>query len=223
MPRNAAPFERGRQRLRAAHAAHPAARDQLSGEVAAEMLAPCCGEGFVRPLQDSLRADVDPAAGSHLAVHHQAGAVELVEMRPVVPLADEIRIRDQDARRVGVRAENADRLAGLHEQRFVVFEGAERSDDRVIAVPIASRLAAPAVDDQIFGLFGNLGIEVVHQHAQRRFLLPAFAGKGRAAGRADGLVAGRVFCGDLWHERPSCILSHCDHAFTAPHCAARRR
>ena len=200
--------QRRGQRLRAAHPAHSAGRDQLSGEIALKMFSSGGGERFVGALQNSLRADVDPASGGHLAVHHQAGAVELVEMLPIVPMADEIGIRDQHARRVGVRAENADGLAGLHEQRFVIFERAQRRDDRVIALPVARRFAAPAVDDQVFRLLGHLGIEVVHQHAQRRFLLPAFAGNGRAAGRADGLVAGRVFCGGLWyergHERPSC-------------------
>ena len=182
--------QRRRQRLRAAHAAHAAAHDQFSGEIAAKMFSSGRGKRFVGALQNSLRADVDPASGGHLAVHHQARAVELVEMLPVVPVADEIGIGDQHARRVGVRAENADRLAGLHEQRFVVFERAQRRDDRVKAFPVARRLAAPAVDDQVFRLLGDLGVEVVHQHAQRRFLLPAFAGDGRAARRAHGLVAG---------------------------------
>ena len=49
---------------------------------------------FVGPLQNSLRADVNPAARSHLAVHHQTRAIELIEIFPVAPVADQIRIRD---------------------------------------------------------------------------------------------------------------------------------
>ena len=40
------------------------------------------GEGFVGALHDSLAADVDPGAGGHLAVHHQALSFELVEIPP---------------------------------------------------------------------------------------------------------------------------------------------
>ena len=207
--------QRGGQRLRATHSAHAAAGDQFSGEIALKMFSPGRGERFVSALQNSLRADVDPASGGHLAVHHQAGAVELVEMLPVVPVPDEIRIRDQHARRIGVRAENSHRLAGLHEQRFVVFERAKRRDDGVKAFPVARRFAAPAVDDQIFGLFGDLGIEVVHQHAQRGFLLPAFAGKRSAARRAHRLVAGRFIRGEFHHSPPACNGPRSIQAFTA--------
>ena len=50
-----------------------------------------------------------------------------------------------------------------------------------------SRAARPgaAVDDQFIRLLGNLGIEVVHQHPQRAFLLPAFAGNFAPPRRAD--------------------------------------
>ena len=78
------------QRLRAAHPAHAAAGDQLSGKIALKVFSPGRGKRFVRALQNSLGADVDPAPGGHLAVHHQAGAVELVEILPVAPVSNEI-------------------------------------------------------------------------------------------------------------------------------------
>ena len=183
------------ERLRATHSAHAASHDQFSGEVAAKMLACGCCERFVRALQNALRADVNPAAGGHLAIHHQAGAIEFVEMFPVAPVADEIGIGDQYARRMRVRAKNSDGLAGLDQQSFVIFERAERRDDGVIRIPVARRFAAAAVDDQVFRLLGDFGIEVVHQHAQGGFLLPAFAGKSCAAGGADWLVASGFFGG----------------------------
>ncbi len=69
-------------------------------------------------------ADVDPGAGRHLAVHHQALPIELVEMVPVRPVRHEVGVGDQHARRVGMGAEDADRLARLHQQRLVVLERA---------------------------------------------------------------------------------------------------
>src|SRR5690348_12431578 len=82
--------ERRGERLRAAHSPHAAGGDEFAGEIAAEMLSPRGGESFVRALQNALRADVNPTAGGHLAVHHQAGALEFVELLPIVPVADEI-------------------------------------------------------------------------------------------------------------------------------------
>ena len=119
-------------------------------------------------------------------------------MRPVVPVPHQIRIRDQHARGVGMRLKNADRLAGLHEQSLVVFESAQRIHDRMKAIPIARGFPGAAVDDQIFRTLGDLRIEIVHQHAQRGFLLPTFAGNltcREARGRADSRVSVAVFVG----------------------------
>ena len=172
------------------------------------MLSGGSGKCFVSALKDSLRANVNPASGGHLAVHHQSGAIQLVEIFPVAPVADEIRIGDEHARGVGVGAKNSHRLAGLNEQCFVVFERAERIDDGVVTIPVASSLAASAVDDQVFWLFGDFRVEVVHQHAESRFLLPAFAGNRGAARGALGLVAGGFFGGEFRHRNSSeAILS----------------
>ena len=84
------------------------------------------GERFVRALHDALAADVDPAAGRHLAVHRQAAVLEIAEVLPRRPRRHEQRVGDEHARRAGMRPEDADRLARLHEQRFVVLERAQR-------------------------------------------------------------------------------------------------
>ena len=85
-----------------------------------------------------------------------------------------------------MRPEDADRLARLDEQRLVVRR-ATRSDrdDGVERLPDARRLAGAAVDDQIVGPLGDLGIEIVHQHPQRGFLWPSLARQRRAARRAE--------------------------------------
>jgi hypothetical protein len=85
-----------------------------------------------------------------------------------------------------MRAENADGLAGLHEQRFVVLERLQRPDDRVKRRPAAGGAAGAAVDNQIVRPLGDLGIQVVHQHAQRGFLRPSLARQRRASRCSDG-------------------------------------
>ncbi len=92
------------ERLRAAHAAQPGRQDPLAREVAAEVLPAGLGERLVGALHDALAADVDPRAGRHLAVHHEPLAVELVEVLPGRPVRHEVRVGEQHARRVGVRA-----------------------------------------------------------------------------------------------------------------------
>ena len=81
-------------------------------------------------------------------------------------------------------AEDADGLARLDEQRLVVAERAQLADDRVERLPGARRAAGAAVDDEVVGPLGDVGVEVVHQHPQRRLLRPALARELGAAGRA---------------------------------------
>ena len=121
------PGHHRRERLRAAHAAEARGQDPFALEVAAMMLAAHLDEGLVSALNDALGADVDPRAGRHLAVHHQPLAIELVEMVPGRPVRHEVGIGDQDARRVLVGREDADRLARLDEQGLVLAEPLQAS------------------------------------------------------------------------------------------------
>ena len=159
--------------LRAAHPAEPGGHHQPTRERAAEALAGGRGEGLVGALEDALAPDVDPGAGRHLAVHHQPGRVELAEVLPGRPLRDEVRVGDQHARRELVRLERRDGLARLHEQRLVVAQRHQFADDRVVALPVARRLADAAVHDEVLGALRDVRVQVVLEHAQRRLLLPA--------------------------------------------------
>src|SRR5262245_729486 len=74
-----------------------------------------------------------------------------------------------------MRPEDADRLARLDKQRFIILKGCERTDDGVEGVPVARRLACAAIDDQLIRFFGDIRVKIVHEHSQRRLLHPAFA------------------------------------------------
>ena len=191
------------QGLGAAHPAQAGGQGDPAAQRPAEVLAGQLGERLERALQDALRADVDPRAGGHLAVHRQALALELAEDLPGRPLADQVRVRDQDPGRPFVGPEDRDRLARLDEQRLVVGEAAELADDRVEGLPASGRPAGAAVDDERVGVLGDLGVEVVHQHPQGRFLAPAAAGQLRAAGRPDGTRSGKRRATGECHRRDS--------------------
>jgi hypothetical protein len=72
-------------------------------------------------------------------------------------------------------AEHADRLAGLDEQGLVVLQPAQGRDDAIERRPVARRPPNSAIDDELAGPLSDVGIEVVHQHPQRRFGEPALS------------------------------------------------
>ena len=184
----AGPGHRRGKRLRPAHAAKPAGQDPFARQIAPIMLPARLDEGLVGALDDALRADVDPRTGRHLAVHHQALPIELAEMVPVRPVRHDVRIRDQHARGIGMRAEHAHGLARLHQQRLIVRQGLEARQDRFEIAPAARRAADTAIDHQLVRVFRHLAVEIVLDHAERRFGLPAAAGEFGAGRRLD--VAG---------------------------------
>ena len=106
-------------------------------------------------------------------------------------MGDKVRVRDQHARRERLRLEHGDRLARLHEQRLVASETFQLAHDRVVARPIARRLPDPSVHDQLLGSLGDIGMQVVLEHAQRSLLLPTTTAqvRGRAHQRRLPMTA----------------------------------
>ena len=106
----------------------------------------------------------------------------------------EVGIGDQHARRIGMGPEHADGLAGLDQQRLVVLQPLQRRDDAVEAFPVARGAADAAIDHELLGPLGHFGVEVVHQHAHRRFGEPALAAEigCRAGARMWRVLSRRV-------------------------------
>src|SRR5438270_3678234 len=67
----------------------------------------------------------------------------------------------------------------------MVFETIQSSDDRLVALPVARRLAASTVHDEFFRLFRHLRIEIVHQHSLSGFLNPSLCRSRVAARRSN--------------------------------------
>ena len=110
------------QWLGATHAAQAGRDDNAAAQRPAEMALGHGGERFVGALQDALRADVDPTAGRHLAIHGQPAIFEVAERVPVCPVWHQVGVGNQHARCAGVCPENADRLAGLNNEGFVASQ-----------------------------------------------------------------------------------------------------
>jgi hypothetical protein len=69
-------------------------------------------------------------------------------------------------------AEDADGLAALHQQRLVDVELEELTDDRAERLRIPRRLARASVDDELLRPLGDLRVEVVEKHPERRLRRP---------------------------------------------------
>ncbi len=175
-----------RQRLRAAHPAHAARHHQLARQRSAEVPARHRREGLEGPLHDALAADINPRARRHLPVHGEPQPLQPVEFVPVRPVAHQVGVGDQHAWRFRSSAKNAHRPPRLHQQRFVVFERTKRAHNRVECLPASRRAAGAAVHDQLVRLFSHFRVQIVMQHAQGGFLVPALAGECAAPRRADG-------------------------------------
>ena len=81
--------------------------------------------------------------------------------------------------------EDADRSTRLHQHRLVALQRAQRAHQRVETAPVARRAPGAAVDDEVVGPFGDLGVEVVLEHAQGALLGPAQRRQRRAARRSN--------------------------------------
>ena len=159
--------------LCAAHAAKSSGDADCAGQCAVEMLL-CCGlEGLVRALQNPLRSDVDPGARGHLTVHHQARGIQPVELLPICPARHQVRICYQNAWRT---ADAFSARHGFPDRTSSVSSFSKRSSVSTMALnilPVARSLTSAAVYNQLLWLFGNIGIQVVHQHPLGCFLDPA--------------------------------------------------
>src|SRR5205807_5172566 len=105
-----------------------------------------------------LPSDGGPTALRQLAVRRQPEGLQFVEGLPVRPFRDQVRVRNEDPRRVAVGFENRDRLAALDDQSLVIAQTAEGIDDAMERLPVTGCLPRAAVDDELVGLLRVLEV-----------------------------------------------------------------
>ncbi len=182
------------QRLGTAHATEATGQDPLSLEVALVMLAACFGKGFVGSLHNALRANVDPGPCGHLAVHHQALLIEVIEMVPGGPMGHEVRVGDEHARRIFVGLDHGNGPPRLDDQGFILVQGLQGGDNLVEVLPTPGGAANAAIDHKLMGILGHIRVKVVHDHAERCFRAPIFGIERRSRRWIDvaGVLAVKV-------------------------------
>ena len=190
---------RHRQRLGAAHPAEPGRERDRPAQGAAEMLAGRLGERLVGALQDALRPDVDPRArrsSGRTSSGPSRSSSRKTSQVAHLPTRFELAMRTRGAHGC-VRTTPT----GLPDWMSSVSSPSSRRSSRTMASNASQRTGGstgPAVDDEVVGVLGDLRIEVVHEHPERGFLLPAAAAELAPAWRADG--AGADGAHDLGHR-----------------------
>ena len=202
---NGSSRHRRSERLGAAHPAETRRQHRPPGEVGGtEMPLACRAERLVRPLEDALSADVDPRAGGHLSEHRQPCGLEPPELVPRGPRRDEERVGDEHPRRVRMGPEDPHGLSRLDEKRLVVAKAQKRPHDLAECLVRPCCTARAAVHDERLGVLGDLRIEIVEEHPQRRLGLPRPGAQLGAARRSDRRqIADELLDGALAHRPPS--------------------
>src|SRR5205823_14137169 len=82
--------------------------------------------------------------------------------------------------------------------------------DRVVAGPAPRGAPGPAIDNELVGVLGHLGVEVVHEHPHGRLLWPAPAAQAGAARGADraGTGQGTSSVGGIHDPSSSSVKAH---------------
>ena len=161
----------------AAHAAQTGRNEKPPAQVAVlgdtEFQPSGIQEGIESTVHDTLRADIHPSAGSHLTVigntHLHGGVpVPLIIVQP-----HHHRIRNDDARRFGLRLEQSQRVSAFDNERLVIGKDFEILLYQAVLHPVLAHLPGFAIGDELVGIEGDVETEVVVYHHLKGFALDA--------------------------------------------------
>ncbi|MPM96204.1 hypothetical protein SDC9_143362 [bioreactor metagenome] len=113
-------------RLRAAHAAEAGGNEYFALEVTfrrnAEIFAPDAENRVKRAVDDSLRANIHPAAGGHLPIVGNAHLLGDLPIVDVIKHADHQCVGEDHARGIGLARKETNGMTGFEHQRLFVRE-----------------------------------------------------------------------------------------------------
>ncbi|OPZ11118.1 MAG: hypothetical protein BWZ06_01777 [Bacteroidetes bacterium ADurb.BinA261] len=125
-------------------------------------------------MHNALRADVHPAASSHLTIichTHLSGYFPIVL---IVELSDHHRVGDNYTWRVGFRFEQTERMSAFDDECLVLRQFFEISFDEAVLHPVLTNLTGFAVGNQLVGIKRNIEAEVIVDHHLKSFSFDAF-------------------------------------------------
>ena len=165
--------------LGAAHTAQTGGHEQAAGQVPVlgdtQFGAPRTQQGVKGAMHDALGADVHPASGGHLAVVGNPDGCRTVEVFLVIIHADHQAVADNTAGSQLMAVEQAQRMAGHHNQSLLVRHDLQVLLDQTVLHPVLAHLSGLAVGHQFIGVQRHLEVQVVVDHHLERFALDAVA------------------------------------------------
>ena len=169
----------GGLRLSSAHSAESGRNEEVPRKSLAlsevELLAARVEQRVVGSVYDSLRPDVHPAAGGHLSVVRYAERGRAAEVLGVVEESDHKAVREDDARRGRMRAEESERMARLHYERLVLRDDFKIFFDEEVLHPVLADLPGLSVGDELVRIERHVEVEVVVDHYLEGFAFDALA------------------------------------------------
>ena len=161
----------------ATHAAQTGGYKKPSAQVAvlrnAEFQSPGVQKGIESAMHDALRTDVHPPAGSHLPVIGNAHLHGCVPVLLVVIKPHHDGVRNDDARRFGLRLEEPQRMPAFDDERLVAGEDFEVLFYQAVLHPVLAHLSRFAIGDEFVGIEGDVETEVIVYHHLKGLALDA--------------------------------------------------
>ena len=134
----------------------------------AQNLAARVEQGVEGAVDDALRPNVHPAAGSHLAVAGNAHCGGLGPVVRIVEHTDHQAVGDNHAGAGLMGLKQTHRVAGHHDKRLFVSQRFQIFFDQLILHPVLADLAGLAVGNQLVGVQGHFVVQVVIDHDLER-------------------------------------------------------
>ena len=115
-------------------------------------------------VDDALRTDVHIRAGRHLSVLRDAEGVVALPVVGLRVVGDDHAVGDHHARSVLVRGEEAERMAGVHDERLLVGHLREVLHHQPVLCPVLEHGTVAAVGDELVRMLCHARVEVVLYH-----------------------------------------------------------
>ncbi len=125
-------------------------------------------------VDDSLRTDIHPAAGSHLSVVCHTHLHGFVPVMYIVKHTNHHGICDNHARCVGARGEEAEGMTAFHYQCLVFSKFFQIHFDELVLHPVLAYLAGFSVSYEFIWIQGYVKTEIVVYHHLESFSFKTF-------------------------------------------------
>ena len=163
----------GRFPLSSTHAAQTRRDEEFASQVAiisyTQFQAPSIEEGVESTMDDTLRADVHPAAGCHLTIVGHAHFFRNFPVLHIVIFTDQEAVGDDNTRCFWFGLEESEWVARFYDQGLMVGHDFQVFLDQVVLHPVSADRSSFSVGNQFIWIKGDFKAQVVVNHDLHSF------------------------------------------------------